>query len=303
MLKRADLPLTAIRALVAIGRHGNFTRAAAALGITQSAVSRHVATLEAMADCRLFERKGPTIAFTPTGSQFYETVKDAISTLELSVQQMSQRGRTHGRLMVRTSMPSFALTVLVPALGLRNERGLAEVDFITSLSPPQPQDEFDVLITRDLGLPSAESWELIQEELVCVGSPALVAQHRVHAVHPWPMIAVKSRPDVIPTWALAHNLEPNRLHVSAMHDHLFLAVAAAIGGMGLLVVPRLLVLDPMRQGTLVLVSDQVVASGAVYWAYVHPQSKHVQAAREFCRWLKGMLRARTAELAGQGDSP
>ncbi len=47
MTEKTNTPFTAIRAFVAIGRHGNFTRAAAALSITQSAVSRHVATLEA----------------------------------------------------------------------------------------------------------------------------------------------------------------------------------------------------------------------------------------------------------------
>lgn len=295
-MNEVHLSLTAIRAFVTIGRHGNFTRAAAVLGITQSAVSRHVATLEGLADCQLFERKGSTIAFTPTGSQFYEAVKDAVSTIELATKQMAQRGRAHDRLSVRTSMPSFAMTVIVPALGAFTARNPVQVDLITSLSPPQPQDEFDVLITRDLSLPGTESWELIREELVCVGSPSLVEAHRAQAPHRWPMIAARSRPDVIAAWAVAKDISADRLYVGAIYDHLFLAVAAAIGGTGLLVAPRLLVLDQLREGTLVLFDDQKVASGASYTAYVNPQSEHLQVARDFCRWLKGTLRGRVKDL-------
>lgn len=295
MLKGADVPLTAMRAFVTVGRHGNFTRAAAALGITQGAVSRHIARLEALADCRLFERRGSTVAFTPAGSQLYDAVRDAISTIELATQQMAQRGRSHDRLRVRTSMPSFALTVVVPALGAFTALNPVQVDLITSLSLPQPEDEFDVLITRDLDLPGTESWELLHEELVCVGAPALAQAHRAKTPTRWPMIAARSRPDVIATWAVAKEIPPERLHVGAMYDHLFLAVAGAIGGTGFLVVPQLLVLDQLQAGTLVLVDDQEVASGAVYAAYVNPQSEHVQTAREFCRWLKGMLRGRVNE--------
>jgi LysR family glycine cleavage system transcriptional activator len=75
-------------------------------------------------------------------------------------------------------------------------------------------------------------------------------------------------------------------------QRLFLAVAAAIGNAGLLIAPRIVVEDQLRNGTLALADDETVASGATYVAYVNAQSRHVQAAREFCRWLKGMLRDR-----------
>ena len=292
MSKKNSIPMVAIRVFATVGRHGNFTRAAAALGITQSAVSRHVSTLEAVAARVLFERKGPTVTLTPAGSQFYEAVRDAVATIELATQQLVQGQHVHDRLMVRTSMPSFAMTVVVPALGAFTASHPLQVDLITSLSPPQPQEEFDVLITRDLTLPGTESWELIQEELVCVGSPAMVAIHRAQALHNWPLIASRSRPDAIPVWAVAKDISVDHLHVGAVYDHLFLAVAAAIGSAGLLIAPRIVVEDQLRNGTLALADDEAVASGATYVAYVNAQSRHVQAAREFCRWLKGMLRDR-----------
>lgn len=292
MMKTSDVPLVPLRAFVAVGRHATFTRAAAALGITQGAVSRHVATLEAFAGGRLFERKGSTVAFTPAGSQLYEAVKDAMSTIELTMQLLAQKGSQHDRLKVRTSMPSFAMTVVVPALGAYSARHEVQIDLITSLAPPQPEDEFDVLITRDLSLPGTESWELVREELICVGSPSLVATHAKHVKRRWPMVAARSRPDMIATWSVAREIAADHLHVVATYDHLFLAITAAIGGTGFLVVPQVLVLDQMREGTLVLADEHKTASGASYVAYVNAQSRHVQSARAFCRWLKGTLRER-----------
>jgi len=288
--RTTEAPLTALRAFVAAGRHGNFTRAARALNVTQGAVSRHIATLEAFADARLFVRRGPAMQFTPAGSQLYEAVKDAMSTIELTLQSLAQRGRHHDRLKVRTSMPSFAMTVVVPSLGAYStERGV-QIDLITSLSPPQPSDDFDVLITRDLSLPGTESWELVREELVCVGAPALVANHHAQSRRHWPMVAARSRPDLVARWAVATETAPDELRVIATYDHLFLAVTAAIAGTGFLVAPRLLVHSAIATGALVLADEHTIGSGATYVAYVNPHSAHTQSAVAFCRWLKGMLR-------------
>ncbi|MEI2417851.1 LysR family transcriptional regulator [Orrella sp. JC864] len=285
-----SFPLVALRAFTTVGRYKSFTRAAGVLGVTQGAISRHVATLESFADCRLFVRKGSSIEFTPEGLQLFEAVKDAMSTIELTMQLLAQRGRQHDRLRVRTSMPSFAMTVVVPSLGDYLARHGVQVDVITSLSPPQAGDDFDVLITRDLSLPGTESWELVREELVCVASPALVAAHQAQAGETWPMVAARSRPDMVATWALGADRVPEHLRVLATYDHLFLAITAAVGGAGFLVAPHLLVMDQLRAGALVLADERRIPSGASYVAYLHARSAHAQAARQFCRWLKGRLR-------------
>jgi len=293
MMEKTVIPMGAIRVFTTVARFSNFTRAGEVLGITQSAVSRQIAGLESLAALKLFERRGPSIALTPAGSQFYDAVRDAVSTIELATQQMIQVQKSHDRLIVRTSMPSFAMTIVVPTLGAFMDSHHIQVDLITSLSAPLPQDEFDVLITRDLIIHGTESWELIKEDLVCVGAPAVVAAHRAQALFNWPLIAAKSRPDAIPIWAVAMDIPVDRLHVVAVYDHIFLAVAAAIGGAGLLVVPRVVIQDQLRNGTLILAVDEPVASGATYLAYVNTHSRHVDSARHFCRWLKRMLRDRT----------
>lgn len=290
MTNPISVPLTAFRVFVTVGRHGNFTRAAAVLGITQSGVSRQISRLEALADARLFRRKGAAVAFTAEGQQLYDALKDAVSTLELTAQQISQKKLQHDRLIVRTSMPSFAMKVVVPLLGDYAAQQGVQIDLVTSLATPQPLDDFDILITRNLTLPDSQSWELVREKLVCVASPARVAAHRAAPKQQWPMILCRLRPDALSAWAVAKEISADQLQTTATYDHFFLAVEAAIGGVGFLVVPEMLVQQSLDAGILARADDTAIASGAAYTAYVNPSSRHLLLAEKFCRWLKGILR-------------
>ena len=60
-MARSLPPLYALRAFEAAARHSSFTRAGEELSITQSAVSRHIKTLEAHFACRLFQRSGRSL--------------------------------------------------------------------------------------------------------------------------------------------------------------------------------------------------------------------------------------------------
>ena len=63
-MSRSLPPLYALRAFEAAARHSSFTRAGEELSITQSAVSRHIKTLEAHVACRLFQRNGRSLQLT-----------------------------------------------------------------------------------------------------------------------------------------------------------------------------------------------------------------------------------------------
>lgn len=65
MSRRLDVD--ALRALVAIEKHGGVTRAAEILGLSQSAVSHKVRRLEASLDCELLSRKATAPMFTAAG--------------------------------------------------------------------------------------------------------------------------------------------------------------------------------------------------------------------------------------------
>jgi DNA-binding transcriptional LysR family regulator len=291
------LPLNAVRVFVEAARQLNFSRAGRVLGMSQGGVSRHVATLERYFGQALFARTGTSVRLTDAGRVYFDTVQEALSTIELATRQMAQSDAGSHRLIVRTSLPTFAMTTLIPALPGFQPADAVAVDLVTSLSPPGAGDSYDVLITRDLAVAGAEHWLLAAENLVCVASPARCREFAAQPISRWQFLAAQSRPDVLAAWSAQLGLQAAGIQVSASFDHYFLAIAAATGGMGHLVVPELLVTDPLRRGHLLRAAPATVRGDASYSAYINPRSTVPETGRAFCRWLKGWLREASEDPA------
>lgn len=71
-LSSRRLDIDALRALRAIRQHGGITRAAGALGLTQSAVSHKIKRLETSLDCDLLTRKSGAPTFTAAGEDLLD---------------------------------------------------------------------------------------------------------------------------------------------------------------------------------------------------------------------------------------
>jgi DNA-binding transcriptional LysR family regulator len=82
LMSRRLPPLYALRAFEAASRHNSFTRAAEELSITQSAVSRHIRTLEEHFACRLFQRSGRTLQLTESARLLLPGVREGFAALE-----------------------------------------------------------------------------------------------------------------------------------------------------------------------------------------------------------------------------
>src|SRR5437763_11191300 len=88
----ADFSLTALRILREVSQSGSFSAAAQSLGYTQSAVSRQVATLEATAGHRLFDRgrgRGG-VTLTPEGARLLRTAISVLDELEAARRELSE---------------------------------------------------------------------------------------------------------------------------------------------------------------------------------------------------------------------
>src|SRR5918997_903606 len=88
------------------------TRAAAALGVTQPAVSAAIARLEAQVGFSLFERRGGRLEPTPEGLLFYGEVAHSLSGIDRLTQAVLDiRQVRAGRLAV-ASHPWAAISLL-----------------------------------------------------------------------------------------------------------------------------------------------------------------------------------------------
>jgi DNA-binding transcriptional LysR family regulator len=71
-----------IEAFIQVVRDGSFTKAAAALHLSQPSVSTRIAALEASLNCRLFNRKGRRLTLTPIGESFLPYAERALMALQ-----------------------------------------------------------------------------------------------------------------------------------------------------------------------------------------------------------------------------
>ena len=108
----AELTTTGLRVLVAVAERGSFTAAAAALGYTQSAVSRQVATLEAAAGQSLFDRHRGGVTLTAAGSRMLPRAARIVADLDAALTDVSTG--TAGR--VRFGAFPMAAAGLVPTV-------------------------------------------------------------------------------------------------------------------------------------------------------------------------------------------
>ncbi|WP_028351376.1 LysR family transcriptional regulator [Bradyrhizobium murdochi] len=287
-LEDDEVPLNAIRVFVAIAREGSVTRAASALGATQSSVSRYLAVLQEYLGTGLIERRGRRSELTEFGRLFANTVAEPLDTVCFTAKRMRRRTRPErNRLVVRTSLSTFAYSFLIPNLqAFSAEMGGVIVDVISSLSPPTSSDDFDILITRDLSLiEPADDWEIYNEQLVCVGSPNHVNGKSLSVIRSLPILNITSRPDILPTWLRAMNLNSNDIKSGARYDHNYLALPAVMTGKCLLVAPEIIVGDLVRGGVLHVIPGSRTPSGMQYRAYAVDRSDSPEIARAFCRWL------------------
>lgn len=73
--------LDPLKGFDAAARHLSFTKAAAALCLTQSAISRQIQTLEEQLGVRLFRREARRLSLTPEGEVLHRTVAEALDRL------------------------------------------------------------------------------------------------------------------------------------------------------------------------------------------------------------------------------
>ena len=107
------MQLESLEAFLAVARYGSVTAAARALGFTQSAVSRQVATLEAQTGARLFDRLARGVALTDEGRCLLPHAEAVVGRLATARRDLDAlRGLGAGRLRVG-AFPT-ALAALVP---------------------------------------------------------------------------------------------------------------------------------------------------------------------------------------------
>lgn len=124
-------PLQAIQAFLAATRSPSFRVAADEVGLSPSAFSRRISSLEAHIGVSLYDRSGPSPRLTEAGESYCRHLEAAVEAIEHATDAV--RGATRsGRVRVMCP-PSFAINWLMPHLkSYFDQRGREDVDLVIS---------------------------------------------------------------------------------------------------------------------------------------------------------------------------
>lgn len=105
--------LRQIEAVLAVAEAGNFSRAAASIGMTQPGISQAVREVEALLSLRLFDRTTRRVELTAAGSAFCDAARQSLVALDAAV----TGARDHGALRkgsLRLAAPPFLAATVLP---------------------------------------------------------------------------------------------------------------------------------------------------------------------------------------------
>jgi len=282
-------PLPLLRLFEAAGRQQSFKLAAQEVGVTASAVSHGIKTLEAWLGVGLFHRRPGGISLTEAGRDYLTYVSTALSTIAQGTRTISaERGRRHLHV---SCAPTFASRILMPALEqFRECHPTVSLALDTAHEHLVTGEDVDVGIRmgRHPGTGLAPK-HLLTEMLVPVCAPAYLQSHadsrgnidlsRATLLHVSTITADWSQ------WLEAAGLAQPESTAALHFDEIQLAFAAAVSGLGVAIGRRPLVDAELRAGSLVQAHNLTVASATSYWLVSSRKGGKRPAVSAFSTWL------------------
>jgi LysR family transcriptional regulator, glycine cleavage system transcriptional activator len=282
-----QVPLSILRAFESAGRTGSFRAAAMELSLTPSAVSHAVRKLEQTLGANLFVRDNRAVHLSPEGEALMRHVGRAFDELRRGLEMVSTRGP---QLLRLHSAPSFAALWLSPRLArfLRDHPGVevrlaAGTDYTRFLN-----DEFDADIVY--GLPRVEGLVVVplgEETVTPLCMPDLARTIKA-PMDLFNHVLIESETKQV-RWSdwFARNGLPAPRPQGVRFDRSFLAIAAAVDGLGVTLESTRLAERELASGRLVRpLAGQAEDVRYVGHHLVFPRStRQRHSLRLFTRWL------------------
>ena len=292
---RRKIPAThTLLCFEAAARHESYTRAAQELALTQSAVSRQVAALEEYLGQPLFTRTRHGVALTPRGREYASQVAERLLALERdTLNAMSTQG-TQGAVHL-AAVPTFATRWLIPRLPqLRAQHPDIVVHIETRTRPFMFADTgFDGALfagTADqvANWAGTQAALLVHEEVLPVCAPRLLgtsAPLSPQAVAELPLLQQSTRPFGWRQWFDAMGVVAPHALSGPRYELFSMTATAAIHGLGVALVPRLLVEAELARGDLVVACNQSLRGERAYYLVTPHHVAAPAALVLFRQWL------------------
>jgi DNA-binding transcriptional LysR family regulator len=252
--------LDGVEAFLRVAHHRNFRKAAAELGVTPSAISQSVRSLEARLGATLFIRTTRSVGLTEAGERFLARAKPAFEELIAASEIANELGQRPTGLL-RLSVPRAVVPILLEPL-------------IASFCQAYPEVELEIAVNEELIDLAAEGFDagirlgqFIAADMVAVrltppfpftvvGSPDYLDRQkrpeRIDDLRDHACLRLRRSNGSIAPWSFLDGNKTIEVVVSGplvAHDYPTL-LSAAMEGVGLAQVPGPIAERPIAQGRL-----------------------------------------------------
>jgi LysR family glycine cleavage system transcriptional activator len=294
-IPRRHLPsVSGLCALEAFERLGSVSAVAAELDLTQSAVSRQLQILEDQIGIGLFLRERNRLHLTWHGAEYAREVRGALKVI--SSASLRLKANPQGGAFNLAILPTFGIRWLTPRLGSFVQRHPEVTIHLSTRIVPFDfgQERFDAAIHHGGDdWPGTQNIKLMDETVVPVGSPRLLARARIRSVEDvlaQPLLQIETRPRAWEHWAGQHGVTAGRL--GGMTFDQFSNIAQATeAGLGLSLLPEFMIQNELRDGRLAVAFGKATASIGAYFLVWPKARADYPPLVSFRTWLAEQARA------------
>jgi len=294
-LKRGEIPsIGELTSFVVAAQHGNFTRAAGELNLTQGAISRQIRELEIHLGIRLFERIRQRVVLTDAGKMYLAQVKKALDELADATARVASFSNSTTLHLV--ALPTFAARWLVPRLPNFQRMNPKIMVHITARQAPidSALEPFDAAVFHGAShWPGTISHYLMDEDIVAVCSPKFNAKRAIKTpadVVEFPLLHKMGKPNRWAEWMAEVGIAPDGLLNGHAYQNFAMVAEAAVAGLGIALLPHYLVEDDIATRSLEVVADRFVDMTTSYYLILPETRASASAVQAFAKWLTAEAR-------------
>ncbi len=266
---RGKLPKTELLiTFEAVARHESYTRAAEELALTQSAVFRQMAALQAFLNTELFSHAKKRIFLNDAGKYYLDLVRDTLNKFERDTHAIMTWQPT-SRVIELAVNPTLSTHWLIPKLGEFNKSFpdvVVNINSLASVGDFLNRDCDAVIMREDFCAPFARVDSLFEEELLPVCSRTLpgYAGKKLTVERLLDTVTLLHQSTRIESWAewfALSGISSPRVKQGPRFDLISMLIAAVRSRLGVALLPRFSVQQDLDNGSMVIPCDVPMRTG------------------------------------------
>lgn len=270
-------------------RTGSVTGAAEELCLTQSAVSKQITELESFLGARMLNRRKGAVAATPAGEEYLKSVRKALAMLEEATMEVQSGRASGGRLNLSVPVSLGNIWLLPRMLRFAREQPHIQLNVTTKVGPVDLESTgLDAAIMYCAGPPPRHfSLKVMPLELypVCARELMPAGTRLAKAVKSLPLLHQNAALEAWPAYLEQAGIKLAHPDDGSRYGLLTMGLQAALGGMGLALLPEYVAGEDIKAGRLLRLSDEPYVSPKAYYFICREDKRDSPAMQTFIAWL------------------